>query len=404
MVALPLKIFDETLRDGEQQAGLVYPDAVKRELAQLIADTGVHQIDLMPAVDEAEAALAASLLRGRLDDVLTAATPAEKTYVDQAKACGFRRVILFYAVSDRLIVLRDDEVQSDPFWSKRRIDDAVPPAMLQRARDAALTRIRSLVEYAAASGLRVDFAAEDASRADNDFLVQWIRELGPRLDHFLLCDTVGVLTPQVCGPWVADLLTTGKHPRLGVHFHNDMGLALENTLQAVLAGATMVSGTFAGVGERAGNVAVEQVLRGLQQRYAITVDGIDLDAVDCVVAYLDAHGYRPAAPYTDAARRHMSGQHVRSLLQDPKSYSIFDGAEPEIWFGKVSGAGNFQYLFEKILGQPLAKEQYQRLSRELKLRARREQRCYSTEEMLALLAREGLGRPDSAAADLPQGD
>lgn len=165
-----------------------------------------------------------------------------------------------------------------------------------------------------------------------------------------------------------------------------MGLALENSLRAVLAGATMVSGTFGGIGERAGNVALEQVLNALRLRHQMTVAGIDYDAIAAVCAHLENLGLRPATPYSRQAQRHMSGIHVQSLMQDKRSYSIFPEQEPEIWFGKMSGAANFQYLFEKHLGRSLPKAEYERLSTRLKRRARREQRCYSTDDILALLA------------------
>ena len=320
MTDLSLKIFDETLRDGEQQAGVCYSYASKSDLARLIARTGVQQIDLMPAVDEEEANLARALVHDGLGPLLTAATPIGKSFVDQAQACGLSRIILFYATSDRLLFLRDPEVRLDPSLKGKTVDDDIPRAVIQRVRDNMIRRVMESLCYATSEGvhLQVDFAAEDASRADTDFLVQCIREFGPHLGHFLLCDTVGVLRPEATPRWVAQLLAAAGNARLGVHFHNDMGLALENTLQAVLAGATMVSGTFGGIGERAGNVALEQVLDGLRLRHNLRVAGIDYDAVPSVTAYLDGLGFRPAPPYSRAAQRHVSGIHVQSLLQDTR--------------------------------------------------------------------------------------
>ncbi len=392
MHEIPLEVFDETLRDGEQQSGLCCSYEAKLELAKLIAATGVHQLDLMPAIDEAEAQLACTLVRHGLGDILTAATPIGKSYVDLAKACGLKRIVLFYATSDRLLVLRDPELRLDDALQGKTIDDDIPAAAVQRARDGMLQRVLETLHYAISKGmdLKVDFAAEDANRADPDFLLQCIRELAPFLGHFLLCDTVGALQPERASRWLTDLRKSAPHARLGVHFHNDMGLALENTLQAVMAGATMVSGTFGGIGERAGNVALDQVLNGLRLRYDRRVAGIDYEAIDAVTARLDALGLRPAAPYSRQAQRHTSGIHVQSLLQDRRSYTIFPEQEPEIWFGKMSGAANFQYLFEKRLGRPLAKDEYVRLSAVLKRRARTEQRCYSSEEVLHLLATGAL--------------
>src|SRR6185369_5535508 len=189
-------------------------------------------------------------------------------------------VILFYAVSDRLIFLRDPDVRSDPVLCRKTIDDEVPAEALAGARELVVARVLESVRHARALGLGVDFAAEDASRADREFLVLLIRELSPLVDHFMLCDTVGALTPPETGPWVTDLLRAVPGASLAVHFHNDQGLALENTIEAVQAGATMVSGTFRGIGERAGNVALEQVLGELQRRDGVEVAGIDYDEVE----------------------------------------------------------------------------------------------------------------------------
>jgi isopropylmalate/homocitrate/citramalate synthase len=393
MATRPLRIFDETLRDGEQQAGLVLSHADKRGLAERIARTGVHYLDLMPAVDEAEADLVRELAGRRPGPAVTPATRLDKRDVDLARACGVERIILFYAVSDRLLFLRDPHVRSEPRVASLRYDDGLPADLVERMRAAFLARARDCVAHAHGLGLAVDFAAEDASRADPEFLVRCLRELAPGLDHFMLCDTVGVLEPERTGRWVRELGAACPDARLAVHFHDDRGLALENTLRAVRAGATCVSGTFGGIGERAGNVALDAVLRALRERDGVEVEGIDYDAVARVRAWLDARGLRPAEPMSAAAFRHESGIHVQSLLHDPRSYCAFDGVEPQIWFGRTSGAANFQYLFEQVLGRPQPRAEYRRLAGVLKARALREGRCWSGDEMCRLLEAGALDEP-----------
>jgi benzylmalate synthase len=383
--ALPLEIFDETLRDGEQQAGLFYPAGVKLRLARRIARTGVHRIDLMPAVDPSEAEVAAILAREGFADLLSAATMLGACNINVAVACGLRRVILFYAVSDRLLFLRDPEVRRDPILCRRTIDDEIPRGALERARESMVERVLDSIRYARSLGLGVDFAAEDASRADPELLLRLLHELSPLVEHFMLCDTVGALAPGKTGRWIRGLLRAVPDARLAVHFHNDQGLALENTLEAIVAGARMVSGTFRGIGERAGNVALEQVIAELRRRHGLEVEGIDHDEVERVAAELDALGIRPAPPHSRAAQTHLSGIHVQALLQDPKSYSVSPTERLEVSFGKLGGASNFQYLFERVLGRPQAPEVYRRLSDALKRRAVAEQRCYSADEVMRLL-------------------
>jgi isopropylmalate/homocitrate/citramalate synthase len=236
-------------------------------------------------------------------------------------------------------------------------------------------------------GLKIYFAAEDASRADFDFLVDCIRRFQPYLERFLLCDTVGILTPEKTYIWIRDLLEYTDQPALSIHFHNDMGLALENTIQAIRAGAVGISGTFGGIGERAGNVALEQVLNGLRLRFGWEVAGINYDALGTVTEYLDRFAIRANPPYSRSAQRCETGIHVNSILRDRRSYGIFPHADPEIWFGKCSGASNFQYLFEHHLQRPLSREQYDRLRSTIKILAIQQKRSFSLEEVVEMLER-----------------
>ncbi len=388
METLNLLISDETLRDGEQQVGLFFDD--KKSLAKLIAQTGVRQIALMPAIHASEAELTSDLVDCGLKHQVVASTMMRRSAIEHARACGVQQVILFHAVSDRLLFLRDPKVARDPALKKKTIDDDIPLSSIRRSRQHMLAHALEHVRYATEQGLKVCFAAEDASRADNDFLIDCINTLSPYIEQFLLCDTVGVLTPEKTAIWIQDLLKRTYGVPLSVHFHNDMGLALENTIQALRSGATGVSGTFGGIGERAGNAPIEQVLRGLRSRFGWEVAGIDYDALDRVVAYLHAHGHWPHTPYSDRANRHESGIHVSALLRDRKSYSIFPHRQPEIWFGKGSGASNFQYLFEQYLHHPLPQREYERLRSVVKAIAIEEKRSFSVEDMLLLIKERGL--------------
>jgi benzylmalate synthase len=296
------------------------------------------------------------------------------------------RIILFHAVSDRLLFLRDPDIRRNLAFRDKTVDDNIPEGVIKDVRQNMLHKVLQNLRYATseAVGLKVDFAAEDSSRADLDFLGHCICEFRPYVENFMLCDTVGILSPEKSFNWVSKLLEITNHAPLAVHFHNDLGLALENTIQAVLAGASMISGTFTGIGERAGNVALEQVLNGLKVRFGIEVEGIDYDAVDCIVSHLTEMGIRPASPYSRAARTHETGIHVNSILQDRKSYSIFEYEELEIGFGKYSGSSNFQYLFEKCLDRPLTKERYNHMRAMMKSLSLKHQRCFSPHEVVAL--------------------
>uniref|UniRef100_A0A2P1CZ94 2-isopropylmalate synthase n=1 Tax=Nostoc sp. FSN-E TaxID=2027337 RepID=A0A2P1CZ94_9NOSO len=385
MQTLPIKIYDETLRDGEQQVGIFFSYPNKHKLARLITQTGVDGFAIMPSICEQEAELLESLVLEGWDELITADTMMGKEHIDQAKSYGAKRLILFHSVSDRLLFLRNPQVRLMSEFQGKTIDDDIPSHVINKIRQDALDVIVQNLHYATnVAGLRVDFAAEDASRADFDFLVECIRSCSPYIENFLLCDTVGVLNPDKSYIWINDLLQSTAGVALGVHYHNDMGLALENTLQSLMAGATLVSGTFCGLGERAGNVALEQVLDGLRVRFGIEVEGIDYDAITRVTNYIQHMGIRPAPPYSQTAQSHESGIHVNSLFRDPKSYAIFPHNTIDIVFGKWSGVSNFQYLFEKQLQNPQPRQKYEKMRSVIKSLAAEQERYFTANEVLKL--------------------
>jgi isopropylmalate/homocitrate/citramalate synthase len=385
MEKIRLTISDETLRDGEQQAGLFFNQANKEMLAHLISQTGVHQIAIMPAIHNTEEQLLKNLIKEGMARQIVASTMMNRQFIDQSQACGVEKIILFHAVSDRLLFLRDSEIRSCPIYQKTTIDDNIPANIIQKIRQNAINKIVTHLHYAQEIGLKIYFAAEDASRGDFDFLVECINTFKPYIEDFIICDTVGILTPEKTYIWIHDLLEYTNHAPLSVHFHNDMGLALENTLQAIIAGASGISGTFGGIGERAGNVALEQVLQGLQARMGWQVAGIDYDAIYRVTEYIEKLGFKAYPPYSQEAQRYETGIHVHSILRDRSSYCIFPHIEPEIWFGKCSGASNFQYLFERYLHKSLKKEQYEQLRSQIKILSINQQRSFSTEEVLQFI-------------------
>ena len=385
MQTLPIKIYDDTVRDGEQQAGLFFSSDTKYKLAHLIAQTGVDAIILMPSVCDQEAKLAQTLVSEGLDRTLSSATLMGKRFIDQAKDCGLKRIVLFQGLSDRLLWLRDPQILQMREFQGKTIDDDIPHHIIEQIRQNALDSIVENLRYATQeTGLMVEFAVEDASRTDFDFLVQCLRSFSPYIEYCILCDTVGVLSPEKSYIWINDLLQSTTGVALGVHYHNDLGLALENTLQSVMAGATLVSGTFCGLGERAGNVALEQVLNGLRVRFGIEVEGINYDAIAAVTDYIEQMGVRPWAPYSQLAQRHESGIHVNSLLADPKSYAVFPHNTIEILFGKGSGASNFRYLFEKQLDNPQPKEEYEKMRSVIKSLAIEQERYFTANEVVEL--------------------
>ncbi|MFM2312175.1 MAG: hypothetical protein RLZZ04_1451 [Cyanobacteriota bacterium] len=376
MKQIPLTIFDETLRDGEQQVGIFFDAQTKGDLAQLIANTGVPYVALMPAIHPTEAQLVKNLVDRHLPQI-TASTMMGKSHIEQSQGCGVKTIILFNAVSDRLLSLRD---------SSSAHDSASDFSSINQIRNRMLDQVLTHLQYAASRGLKICFAAEDASRADFDFLVECINKFQPYIEHFILCDTLGIFAPEDTKLWLRNLIEfTGDSTPLSVHFHNDRGLALENTIQAVLAGARGISGTFGGIGERAGNVALEQALHGLKLRYGWEIEGINYDALAAVTEYLSVRGFRANPPYSTESLRYETGIHVDSLCSDRSSYYLFPQGEPEVWYGKFSGASNFQYLFEHCLKQPQSQAKYREFRERIKNLAIAQKRSFDQAEILKLL-------------------
>lgn len=386
MDIIKLDLFDETLRDGEQQAGIVFSPKQKYQFAKMIKAAGIPFIDIMPSVHPTENALLKQLLDSGFSDCMVPACLMDKADIDSVIAIGAKKIILFNACSDRLMFLRDKEIQLNECYHGKTLDDGISTAELIGVRQRVLAKTEEIIRAIKEKNqeLEIMFAAEDASRADTVFLDEMIDRLAPFLSSFLLCDTVGILSPDKAKNWLARLVDKYPQVSFGVHFHNDMGLALENTIQAVLSGASLVSGTFLGIGERAGNVALEQVLNGLRVRYGLEVDGINYGAVEQLCKYMKASGIRPFEPYSKEARMHETGIHVNALIKDRFSYSNFQYENFEICFGKYSGVSGFEFLLNKHLQIKLPEHRYVEMRNSVKEISISQQRCFTPTEILAM--------------------
>lgn len=392
MDTIKLDIFDETLRDGEQQAGIVFSSDRKYQLAHMIKAVGVPLIDIMPSIHVSEQSLLKKLLEQGFSNCLAPACLMSKADIENVIAMGVKKIIVFHACSDRLLFLRDKQIQSNESYRGKTVEDDIPSVELNKVRERALDKIESVLKGVCAknSDLEIMFAAEDSTRADPDFLDEVIERLSPYLSSFLLCDTVGVTRPDRAGRWLSTLVDKFPHLSFGVHFHNDMGLALENTIQAVLSGASLVSGTFLGIGERAGNVALEQVLNGLRVRFGLEVYGIDYDALEELCAQMKEMGIRPSEPYSRQAQMHETGIHVSALIKDPRSYSSFRYEGFELCFGKFSGVSGLKFLLKEHLPIKLPAERYVDMRDNIKEMSINQQRCFSSSEVLELYKRGAI--------------
>lgn len=242
--------------------------------------------------------------------------------------------------------------------------------VLGASREAALSMAGEALDRARNGGAAVHLSLVDGFRTDPDHLAGTFAAF-PSVPTITVADTVGARTPNGARAVVAGLCDRGVDgDRIGVHFHDDLGVAVANTLAAVDAGATSVDVSVAALGERAGNAALERVIvaeaagtgdRGADGRVPFGAGdgagGFDVDRAALVPvcrAVLDALGESvdPRTPVLGAdVTTHESGIHTAAMLRDPGVFEPFDpaafGGERRLVFGEGSGRGSARALLER---------------------------------------------------------
>ena len=335
-------VFDTTLRDGEQSPGAAMTLAGKLKIARLLADLGVDVIEAgfpISSPQQAEAVreiIAALADRDPVVCALARANEADVAAAGAALADGERtRIHTFIATSDVHIAAK--------FSSFGATTDERRQGVLRRAQEA-VRQARTYTDD-------VEFSAEDAGRTDHDFLCEVVAaaiEAGATTIN--IPDTTGYCTPSDYGALfraVRDCVdTTGVV--LSAHCHDDLGLAVANTLAAIEAGARQVEVTINGIGERAGNTPLEEVAMALRVRgdhYGVAhdLDTTKLNEASRLVSLTTGFTVPPnKAVVGDNAFAHEAGIHQHGVLQDRQTYEIMRaedvGADAEqIRLGRHSG-------------------------------------------------------------------
>ncbi len=315
-------ITDTTLRDGEQQPGVFFTPDQKVEIAKKIAEVGIMGAEIgYPAVSEEELKACKMIHAENIKGLLTfVMARARKSDIDAALDADAKAVDLFTSCSEFHI----------KYKLKITLEENIRMYM-----DA--------LDYAKDHGLMIVFGREDDSRADIPYFVKIAKtalEAGAMATG--ISDTTGILTP-VSTKWLINRLRE-EGLAVGPHFHNDLGLATANTLAALEAGSAGVNGTILGIGERAGNTPIEEVVVALRVLYGIKtkidMEGLfELCKMVSKYAGVPIHVNKPIAGAN--AFKHESGIHAHGVLSHPLTYELIPsewlGCKSEFRYGKFSG-------------------------------------------------------------------
>lgn len=353
-----VRFFDTTLRDGEQSPGVALTTADKLEIARQLEKLGVDIIEAgfpktSPGDFDAVQAIAREIKHSQVAGLAHADPAAVDACWDAVKVGVAPRIHVFLSSSDIHIMHQ-----------------------LAKDKETVLEMARTMVARAAGYCGDVEFSPMDATRSDRDY-VYWMLEqcIAAGATTVNIPDTVGYTVPEEFGQFIRDIMNNVPNidkARISVHCHNDLGLAVANSLAAVKAGARQVETCINGIGERAGNAALEEVVMALKTRkdffgIETNINTKELYKTSRLVSTLTGMTVQPNKAIVGAnAFRHQSGIHQDGILKMRETYEIMNAADigwpsggGEIVLGKVSGRHGFKARLEE-LGYELTEEELSR--------------------------------------------
>ncbi|MDA8161501.1 MAG: 2-isopropylmalate synthase [Desulfobacteraceae bacterium] len=381
-------IFDTTLRDGEQSPGVSLNVDEKSQIGRQLEKLGVDVLEAgfpvtSPGDFDAVRRLAGELKGLQVAALARASQKDIDTAWDAIKGGADPRIHIFLATSD--IHLR---------------------YKLRKTREEILDMARAAVSHAKRYTGNIEFSAEDAGRSDLDFLCrafETVIDAGASTVNFP--DTVGYAVPWDFARMIRYVMehTTNIHKAvLSVHCHNDLGLATANVLAAINEGATQVECTVNGIGERAGNTAMEEVVMAIRTRndvlpYSTGIVTKHIMATSRLVSLLTGMAVQPNKAIVGVnAFAHESGIHQDGVLKERTTYEIIDPkdiglAQGTLVLGKHSGRHAIKARLEEM-GYRLGDDEIERVSARFKALADKKKEVFS-EDLEALVAEEVLRIP-----------
>lgn len=327
MESRKIHLVDTTLRDGEQTAGVVFANREKIQIALMLDEIGVDEIEAgTPVMGGDEKETVAAIAKLGLNARVMAWNRAVISDIQESLRCGVDAVAISIATSD--IHIKDK---------------------LRSTREEVLERMVKAVEYAKKEGVYVSANAEDASRSDEEFLIKFITEAKKAgADRIRYCDTVGVMTPLEIYKRISRIKKSVDID-IEMHTHNDFGMATANAIAGVNAGSTHVGVTVNGLGERAGNAALEEVVMSL--KYLLNFDmGQKTQKLRELCEYVANASNRDVPSWKaivgTSVFTHESGIHTDGAIKNPRTYEVFNpedvGLSRCFVIGKHSGTAGIK--------------------------------------------------------------
>jgi 2-isopropylmalate synthase len=392
-----LTIFDTTLRDGEQAPGFSMRIDEKLALARQLATLGVDIIEAgFPIASDADAEavrLIATHVRGPVIAGLARCTATDIDRAGWALApAPRRRIHIFIATSDLHLDRK-----------------------LRMSREACLDAAVAAVHRARRYTDDVQFSAEDATRSDMDFLCRVIEEvISAGCTTVNLPDTVGYSTPDEIAAFFTTILArvpNARHATFSAHCHDDLGLAAANTLAAVSAGARQVECTINGIGERAGNASLEEVVMATRVRadrlpFATGINTREIFPSSQLLTALTGEAVQANKAIVGRnAFAHEAGIHQDGMLKDRRTYEIMRPEEVGVQqatlvLGKHSGRHAVQRRCE-LLGIKLEGRELDAAYRAIIALADREKSVNDTDLLAVLKQLSGHASPAATLPGIP---
>jgi homocitrate synthase NifV len=363
-----LYIVDTTLRDGEQTAGVVFANSEKIRIAKMLDEIGVNQLEVgIPAMGGDEKETIAKIAKLGLNASIMAWNRAVIKDIKESLECGVDAVAISISTSDIHI---EHKLKTSRRW--------------------VLDHMTEAVAFAKKEGVYISVNAEDASRTDINFLIEFAKcakQAGA--DRLRFCDTVGILDPFETYEKIK-AVKEATDIDIEMHTHNDFGMATANALAGIKAGANFVGVTVNGLGERAGNAALEEVVMALKYVYKRDL-GIDTKKFRELSEYVSAASGRQLPSWKAIVGTnvfaHESGIHVDGALKNPQTYEIYNpdevGLERQIVIGKHSGTAALVNKFKEY-GRALPESEAQELLPYVRSLSIQLKRCLFDKELIYL--------------------